>query len=404
MNFEAPEVVNTINRTVDQFIEQEIEPLEEEYSRFLGEDREMEIVEGTGVDYRMSDEYLDVWQQVRERSAEAGIYTMHMPEEVGGEGFDITPFSMVVEHIENRNPKGFHPLIWDTGSVTPMMIPAYHDDYQRETYFDPIMSGEKISAFALTEPNHGSDAVHMETTAEKDGDKWLINGQKAFASKGPVADFLMVHARTSGEPGETDGITTFLVDTDLPGVEVSKVQRSMGGIQPARQAILNFDDCAVPERDVLGEVDEGFNNLIKWVGDGRITIAATAVGRAQWMLDQAVSYAKQRETFGQPISDYQGIQFQLADAATDVQEARLLYRWAAWKDQQGERAVKAQSMAKLRGSQVWNDVADTAIQVHGGAGYMRSLPLEAEYREARAARIYEGTDEIQKRTIAREML
>ncbi|MFB6170225.1 MAG: acyl-CoA dehydrogenase family protein [Haloarculaceae archaeon] len=402
MDFEPSSEVRQIQRMVDDFIDQEIAPLEEEYDHFLGEDREMGIMEGTGADYRMSEEYLDLWQEIREKSAEAGIWTMHMPEPVGGGGVDVLPFVQVIEHIEHRNPDGFHQLVWDTGTVTEMMLPAYDDDYQRETYFEPMMSGEKLSAFALTEPGHGSDATHMETTAEKEGDEWVIDGQKAFISKGAASDFLMVHARTAGDPGDVKGITSFLVDSDNPGVSVDKVQRPLGG-QPGRQAILSFDACRVPEENVLGEVGEGFAQLIGWIGAGRLTIPASAVGKAEWMLEQSVEYAKQRETFGSKIGDYQGVQFQLADLAADIEQTRWTTRHAAWKVDQGERAVKEQSIAKMRGGQLWNDAADVAVQVHGGAGFMRSLPFAEEYREARAARIYEGTDEIQKRTIAREL-
>lgn len=350
----------------------------------------------------MCQEYLDVWRQIRERSAEAGIWTMHMPERVGGGGLDVLPFTRIIEHIENRNPDGFHTHIWDTGTVTEMMLPAYDDEYQREKYFEPMMQGKKLSAFALTEPDHGSDATYMETTAEKDGDEWVIDGTKAFISKGQVSDFLMLHARTSNDPGDIEGITSFLVDLDNDGVTVDKIQRPMGG-QPGRQAILNISECRVSENQVLGEVGEGFKQLIEWIGAGRLTIPAQAVGRAQWMLDQSIDYAKQRKTFGEPIGDRQGIQFPLADLATDIEQARCLYQYAAEKVDEGERAVKEQSMAKLRGAQLWNDAADVAVQIHGGAGFMRSLPFEAEYREARTARIYEGTDEIQKRTIAREL-
>ena len=402
MDFEVPGEVRQIRRTVDEFIEREIEPLEAEYDRFLGEDAEAEMVDGTGTDYRLRDEFMELWREIRERSVEAGIYTMHMPESVGGGGLDILPFTVLVEHIENRNPDGFHSLIWDTGTVTEMLLPAYEDDYQREAYFEPVMNGEKLSAFALSEPGHGSDATFMETTAERDGTEWVIDGEKAFISKGAVADFLMVHARTAGQPGDVSGITSFLVDAENPGVSVTKVQRPMGG-QPGRQAILSFDDCRVDEAQVLGEVGEGFSQLIGWIGAGRLTIPASAVGRCQWMLDRSVEYAAERETFGTPIGERQGVRFQLAEAATDIEQTRWLYRYAAWKADRDERVVKEQSMAKLRGARLWNDVADVAVQVHGGAGFMRSLPFEAEYREARAARIYEGTDEIQKRTIAREL-
>jgi alkylation response protein AidB-like acyl-CoA dehydrogenase len=403
MEFQPSETVRQVKRTVDEFIEQEIRPLEDEYDHFLGEDAEMNIVDGTGSDYRMSQEYLDLWQDIRERSAEAGIYTMHMPERVGGGGLGALEATQVIEHIENRNPDGYHTLIWHTGTVTEILIHAHDDEYQREKYFEPIMSGEKLNAFALTEPDHGSDATHMETTAEKDGDEWVIDGQKAFASKGGVADFVIVHVRTSGEDGDVDGITTFLVDADNPGMSVDKLQRPAAG-QPARQAILDFTNCRVSDRQVLGEVDEGFRQLIEWIGTGRLTIPAKAVGRAQWMLDASVDYANQRETFGNEIGSYQGVQYQLAELATQIEQVRWLYRVTASKADNDERIVKEQSMAKLMGAKLWNDAADVAVQVHGGAGFMRSLPFADQYAEARAARIYEGTDEIQKRTIAKELL
>lgn len=403
MDFEVPTEVQQINRTVDRFIEREIEPLEEEYDQFLGEDAEMNIVEGAGPDYRMSEEYLDLWAEIRQKSADAGLYTMYMPEEVGGGGLDTLPYTMVVEHINDRNPDGFHHMVLETISVTKMMLPAHEDEYQREKYFGPMMSGEKLAAFALTEPGHGSDATHMETTAEKDGDEWVIDGKKAFISNGAVCDYLMVHARTSGEPGDVEGITTFLVDSDTAGFSVDKIQRSMGEDLPGRQSILSFDGCHVPDEQVLGPVNEGFEQLIGWIAEGRLSIPARAVGRAQWMLDQASEYASERETFDTPIGHRQGISFQLADLATDIEQVKWLYRSAAWKADQGDRVVKEQAMAKLRGAQLWNRAADIAIQVYGGSGFMRSLPFEHEYRKARAARIYEGTDEIQKRSIANEL-
>lgn len=403
MNFEIPDEVGMIQKTIDGFVEKEIEPLEDEHARFLGEDREMEIMEGTGTDYRMCDAYLDLWKEIRTRSAEAGIWSMHMPERVGGGGLDALSFILLVEYMENRTPSGLHRLMWDTGTCTAMMIPAYDDDYQREKYFEPMMSGEALGAFALTEPDHGSDATYMDSTAERDDDGWMINGTKAFISKGAVADYSMVFARTSGKRGDTEGITAFLVDADNPGFSVDKVQRSMGG-QPGRQAIVSYTDCHVGDEQVLGEVNKGFAQLIQWIGFGRLKVPAAAVGRSQWLLDQTVEYANQRKTFGKEIARRQGIQFQIAEAATDIEQVRWLTRYAAWKYDQGSKAIKEQSMANLRGSQLWNDVADTALQVHGGAGFMRSLGIEAEYREARGSRIYEGTDEMQRRTIARKTL
>jgi len=400
MDFEESAMVSQIKTMVDEFIEREIEPLEEEYDHFLGEDAEFHIIEGTGSDYIMCEEFLDLWQEIRELSTEAGIYTLHMPEEIGGEGMSTLALTKVIEYIETRDPDGFHSLTWDIDTVTKMMLPAYENERTREQFFEPMMNGEKTSAFAMTEPNHGSDATFMDTSAEKYGDEWVINGQKAFVTKGAIADFHMVTARTSGEDGSLDGITTFLVDADNRGLSVDKVQRPMGGL-PGEQAILSYTDCRVPEDQVLGEIGEGFSQITRWLADGRLTVASSSVGRAQWLLDTTVEYAKERNVFEQPIWNYQGIKFPLAEMATEIQQSRLLYQYAAWKTDQGESAIQEQSMSKLKGTEVWNEAADLAVQVHGGSGFMRSLPIEEAYRESRAARIYDGTDEIQKRTIAR---
>ncbi len=243
----------------------------------------------------------------------------------------------------------------------------------------------------------------MDATAERDGDEWVIDGNKYWITNGPYADFAMVFARTSGEKGEYGGITCFLVERDNPGYHVEKVHRTMG-LTPGGQAELRFDDCRVGEDRVLGEVDEAFQTAMNWIGGGRIKIAANAVGTAQFLLDLAVEYARDRETFGKPIGHRQGVSFQLADLATDIEQVRQLYRYAAWKIQEGERARKEESMAKLRGAELANDAADVAMQVYGGAGFMKDTPIEREYRSARVLRIFEGTDEIQRRTIARELV
>jgi len=226
---------------------------------------------------------------------------------------------------------------------------------------------------------------------------------KVYITNGPYADFVMVFARTSGDDGDLGGITCFLVDDDNPGFEVGTIHRAMG-MTPGTHAELYFNDCRVTEDQVLGEVDKGFQSAMDWIGGGRINIAAGSVGTAQFLLDMSVEYARERETFDKPIGHRQGISFQLAELATDIEQVRQLYRYAAWKMDNGERARKEESMAKLRGAKLANDAADIAMQVHGGAGFMKELPIERNYRSARVFRIFEGTDEIQKRTIARELI
>jgi len=398
MDFSEPSEVTQIKRALGDFIEAEVEPLESEYDHFLDEDYEKHIVDD---EHRHVPEYREVQQTIRQKSAEAGFYAMDMPEEVGGAGMDLLPRALIGEWLSNRGP-GFHRFV-TSGAEGPTAILMAANEEQREEYLDPLMEGEITTCFALTEPGHGSDAHHMDTTAEKDGDEWVINGEKCYITNGPYADFAMVFARTAGEDGDLHGITAFLVDDGVDGFERGKVHRTMGG-DIGNHGELRFNDCRVPESKVLGEVDEGFQAAMNWIGGGRLNIAAAAVGTAQHLLDISTEYASERETFGEPIGHRQGVSFQLADLATEIEQVRHLYRYAAWKMDQGERARKEESMAKLRGAELANEAADVAMQVHGGSGFMKSLPIEREYRGARVLRLFEGTDEIQRRTIARELL
>ncbi len=398
MDFSEPSEAVQIKKALDDFIDQEVAPLENEYDQFLGADYEKEIVDD---EHRQVPEYRNIVEQIRQKSVEAGFYGMTMPEEVGGGDVDILTRAIVGEHMSNR-PPGFHSAIFGgAGGPTPILLAC--DDRQREEYLDPLMDGEITTCFALTEPGHGSDAHYMDTSAEKDGDEWVINGQKCYITNGPYADFAMVFARTSGDDGDLGGITCFLVDDDNPGFEVGKIHRAMG-MTPGTHSELYFNDCRVGEDQVLGEVDKGFQSAMDWIGGGRINIAAGSVGTAQFLLDMSVEYARERKTFDKPIGHRQGVSFQLAELATDIEQVRQLYRYAAWKMDNGERARKEESMAKLRGAKLANDAADIAMQVHGGAGFMKDLPIERNYRSARVFRIFEGTDEIQKRTIARELI
>ncbi|MDZ7730528.1 MAG: acyl-CoA dehydrogenase family protein [Natrialbaceae archaeon] len=383
---------------VEDFIEQEVAPLEQKHDQFLGEDYERHIVDEN---HRQVDEYREIVETIRKKSVEAGFYGMSMPEEAGGGGVDILTRGIVGEKVANRPPGFTGAIFGGAGGPTPILMEC--DEEQRERYLEPVMAGEKTTCFALTEPAHGSDPHYMDTRAEKDGDEWVINGNKYWITNAPYADFAMVFARTSGEDGDLNGITCFLVDADTPGYSVEKIHRTMG-LTPGGQCELKFDDVRVGEDQILGEVDTGFATAMSWIGGGRINIAATSVGRAQFLLDMAVEYARDRETFGKPIGHRQGISFQLADLATEIEQVRHLYRYAAWKIDNGDRARKEESMAKLRGSELYNHAADLAMQVHGGAGFMKDLPIERDYRTARVFRIFEGTDEIQRRTIARELI
>lgn len=397
MSFEPSSEVELIKDQISEFIAQEVEPLEDEYDQFLGEDAERHIVDD---DERLVDEYLDLQDEIHQKSREAGFYTMHMPEDVGGGGLNMLEYTMIREHIFNRNPRGFHRMIQDPGSVNWALISCYDDDYQREKYFEPVMDAEKHMSFALTEPEHGSDATWMDATGEKDGDEWVLNGSKAYIGNAPYCDFVMVFVRTSGDDGDFMGITGFLVDKDNPGLEVGKIHRTMGS-QTGTHSFLHFNDCRVGEEQMMGDEGAGLMEMgMEWIGAGRLLIPASSVGRCQWMFDQCVGYAEDRKTFGKEIGRRQFVQGMLTEMRVDIEQVRWLYRYAAWKFDQGHLPRWLSAANKLRGSQLWDDVSDHAVQIHGGAGYTKSLPFEREYRDSRLYRIVEGTDEIQKRNIA----
>ncbi len=397
MDFSEPSEAVQLKRALDDFIDQEVAPLEAEHEEFLGPDYERHIVDS---DNRQVDAYRSVLETVRKRAVDAGFYGMSMPESAGGGGVSTVTQGIVTEHLSNR-PPGFHSaILGGAGGPTPILL-ACTDD-QRDQYLDPLMAGELTTCFALSEPAHGSDPQYMETTAQRDGDEWVLNGTKYWISNGPYADFAIVFARTSGESGDYHGISAFLVDASTPGYEVGRIHRTMG-LTPGSQCELQFTDCRVGDDQVLGEIDQGFTTAMNWIGGGRISIAAASVGSAQHLLDLAVEYASDRETFGKPISQRQGISFQLADLATEIEQVRQLYRYGAWSLDQGNEARTLVSMAKLRGAALYNTAADVAMQVHGGAGFMKDLPIEREYRSARVYRIFEGTDEIQRRSIAQSL-
>ena len=398
MDFSEPEEATQLKDELSTFIEDEIEPLEEEHARFLGPDAERHIFDDS---FEQVPEYLELKETIRKRAAEAGFWGMNMPEEVGGRGIDTLTDAIIAEFLENR-PPGLHTYAvrGAGGGPTPILLAC--DERQRDRYLDPLMAGEKTTCFALTEPNHGSDPNLLETTAETDGDEWVINGRKSWISNGPYADFAMVFARTSGQPGRIDGISCFLVDADTPGFEVGDIHRPMGHAWVAPSE-LELDDCRVGEDALLGEEGKGFYQAMDWIGNARLGVAAGCVGSAQFLIEKAVDYAEERETFGEPLIDRQGISFPLAEVAADIQRTRQLYRYAAWKADTGRDARKETAMAKLSAANLENDAADVSMQVHGGKGYSRREPIEERYRSSRGKRLTEGTDEMQKRTIVREL-
>jgi alkylation response protein AidB-like acyl-CoA dehydrogenase len=273
------------------------------------------------------------------------------------------------------------------------------DDEQKDAYLRPTIEGTRRSCFAITEPGAGSDARNLRTSAVRDGDEWVINGEKTFITGGDVADFTMVFAVTDKEKGADGGVTCFLVDRDA-GWTSAEIP-TMGEWGPAS---LSFQDVRVPHSAILGEEGRGFELAMRWIGKGRYLLPARALGSCERLVEMAMEQARNRVTFGEPIANRQAIQWMIADSAVEIEALRWLVLTAAWQVDHGVDSRQAQSMAKLYGGVHANRVVDRVLQIHGGMGYTRELPIERWYRELRLLRIYEGTDEIQRRTIARNLL
>ena len=338
---------------------------------------------------------------IKAKAIEAGLYAANMPAEVGGAGLDTQTWLLYEKELGRAN----YALHW-TCVARPSNILLAGTALQREKYLFPCIRGEKSDCLAMTEPGAGSDLRGMKASARLDGGDWVLNGTKHFISHADVADFAIVFM-ASGEEATPRGpkklITAFFVDKGTPGFTVRDGYRNVSH-RGYTNSVLEFNDCRLPADAVLGEVHKGFEVANTWLGATRLQVAATCLGRAERALGLAVSYAAQREQFGQTIGKFQGVSFKLADLAMELKAANLLVREAAWKFDQGTVTEADMSMAKLKATEVLAFVADEAIQIHGGMGLMDDLPLERIWRDARVERIWEGTSEIQRHIISRELL
>jgi acyl-CoA dehydrogenase len=274
---------------------------------------------------------------------------------------------------------------------------------QKERYLRPIAEGRAQASFCLTEPMSGSDAASLRTTATRRDGGWVLNGSKQWATNSPIADSFVVFAANDLSKRSRGGITAFIVEKGAPGLKVGKPDKKMG-LRGSYTAPVMLDDVYVPDAQVLGEVGQGFKTALKTLERGRIGISAGAVGTAQWLLKRSLAYAKQRQQFGQPIRSFQGIQWMLADMEVGIHAGRLMVYHGAWKIDSGQRASHESAICKLYCSEMLGKVADLAVQIHGGMGYMKELPIERAYRDARILRIYEGTSEVQRMLIAENLL
>ncbi len=383
MNPELPEEIRQLCATLRRFIEKELLPKEEGVK--------------ADADHMASMEEID-W--VRKRSLELGFYGIFMPEEVGGGGLGAVGAVALKEEIARSGSRLAHCVLGDNDGASPLLLDA--SEHIRETYLLPTMRAEMTSCFALSEPNAGSDAASIETTAVKDGDSYILNGTKHMVSQGENADYMIVFAVTNKSLRARGGISCFVLDMDSPGLRITRRQIPMGGL--AQPVEIVFEDCSVPAANLVGPEGFGFVMAMRWLADGRLGMAATAIGLAQLLLDLSIEHAKTREQFGAPIARKGAVQKMIADMGTELYAAKMMVYETAGRVDRNEDALKECSMAKLFATEMVGRAADSALQIHGGMGYMRDCPVERIYRDVRAMRIGEGTSEIHRMIIARSLL
>ncbi len=374
MNLELTEEQKLLERTVRDFAEAEVKPLAAE-------------IDETGQFPR----------ETLRKAAELGLTGISVAEEWGGAGMDHMCYAIVMEEIA-RVCASTSVILSVQNSLYCGTLEKFGTDEQKKKFLVPFARGEKIGCYALTEPQAGSNAAALATKAVRKGDRYVVNGTKAWITNGGVADAGVIYVNTQPEKGEK-GITALLIEKGTPGFSVGKEEKKLG-IHATACVELSFVDCEVPAANRVGNEGDGYKIALSTLDGGRIGIASQATGIAQGAFEAALAYAKERQAFGHPIAEFQAIQFMLADMATEIDAARLLARRAAWKQDIGARFSMEAAMAKLFASEMATRVTHKAIQIHGGNGYSREYPVERAYRDARITEIYEGTSEIQRLVIA----
>lgn len=386
MDFSLLEEHRMLQDTVRKFVRQELMPLE---SLVLQRDTEGH----TGEDILPQ----DVEEKLLVKAQEAGLWGLDVPEEFGGLNLSALPKCLANEELH----KCVTPFTFPPDAPNLHMLMQTCTPEQRERYLIPYAQGTARSAIAISEPGAGSDPAGMQTTAVKKGDQWVINGRKIWISRAHVADFMIVMAITDKEKRARGGITAFLVDKNTPGLILQRQIPVIGGHAPWE---IVFEDMTLPESQVLGEIGQGFAPMQLRLTVRRLEIGTWCVGMAQRCLDMMVDYAKQRVTFGQRLADRQAVQWFIADSATDIYASRLMAHHGAWKFDQGEDVRQEASMLKIFATEMATRVVDRAMQVHGGMGMSKDLPLEFMYRRLRPMRIFEGPTEVHRWVVARSLL
>lgn len=381
MQFGLNDEQQLIVDTVRAFVENEIYPHEAEIERSGTVPRELGL-------------------EIAQKCKEIGFFAANMPAKFGGGGLNQLDFTL----LERELGRGSMALTVYFGRPSGILVAC--EGEQRERYLLPAISGEKFDALAMSEPDAGSDMRGMKCTARPDGDDWIINGTKHFISHADIADFIIVFVATGEEStarGPKKKISCFLIDRDTPGFEIRSGYESVSH-HGYHNCILSFDNCRVPKSQVLGEPHRGFSLANQWLYATRVTVAAMCVGRARRVMDLVLPYTVERKQFGQSIGKFQGVSFKLADMITEIDAADLLTLSAAWRVDQNQPANREIASAKLFATEMLARVTDEAVQIFGGMGLMNDLPLERFWRDARVERIWDGTSEIQRHIISRELL
>ncbi|TDV36501.1 acyl-CoA dehydrogenase [Paraburkholderia caballeronis] len=379
MDFTLPHELEMIRQTVKQFVDRNLRPLERQ------------VDEADEVDPAVD-------RQLRKLSVELGLYGHNLPEALGGGGLGALAQAVIGEELGRTTIPLAATLGYLPGSL------RFVNPEQREWFLDPILKADKLLAYAITEPDAGSDFGRVATRARRDGDRWILNGTKQFISSAKTADYVILLAVTDPDAPLRSRYTMFIVDCKSPAFHYLRTLKKMGW-HGSSLSVFSLDDYEASDAHVLGKVGEGFDCIMATINSTRIQYSGRYVGMAAELLELAVDYATQRVTFGKPIGEHQAIQFMLADSEVELQAARLLTYHAATLADNGDRLVRiAASRSKLYGSEMVGRVADRVVQIFGGAGYVCDLPVERMYRDARAFRIGEGTSEMHRLQIARNLL
>jgi acyl-CoA dehydrogenase len=381
VDFEIPESLAMMRETIIRFVQQDLEPIS-----------------------RKVEEEDNIPEEIVQKMRELGLFGLSIPEAYGGLELGTFGECLVYEELTKTNAC-FRSRIGTSNGIGSMGILFDGTEEQKQKYLPKIASGQWTTCFALSEPEAGSDAANVQTTAERDGDHFVLNGLKHFITNGDIADLATVITVTDKQKKARGGITAFVVEKNTPGFYAGTIERKMG-LRGSRTSELIFDQCRVPVNHVIGGepmIGNGFKTAMSVLDKGRLTMGACALGAAQKLLELCVAYSKERVQFKKPIARFQSVQNMLADMATEIYAARQMLYHAAWLRDQGKKVIKEASMAKLFCTEMACRVADNAVQIFGGMGYMKDFPVERFYRDLRLYRIYEGTSEIQRMVIAREL-